>query len=30
VALRQEVAGQMSEAEISVAQREARAWVSTH
>jgi hypothetical protein len=30
VALRQEVAGQMSEAEISAAQREARAWVSAH
>ena len=30
VALRQEVAGQMSDAEISVAQREARAWVSAH
>ena len=30
VALRQEVAGQMSDAEISAAQREARAWVSTH
>ena len=30
VALRQEVAGQMSDAEISAAQREARAWVSAH
>lgn len=30
VALRQEVAGQMSEAEIAAAQREARAWVTTH
>ena len=30
IALRQEVAGQMSEAEISAAQREARAWVSAH
>ena len=30
VTLRQEVAGQMSEADISAAQREARAWVSTH
>jgi hypothetical protein len=30
VALRQEVAGQMSDAEISAAQRDARAWVSTH
>ena len=30
VALRQEVAGQMSEAEISAAQREARAWASAH
>jgi TPR repeat protein len=30
VALRQEVAEQMSEAEISAAQREARAWVSAH
>lgn len=30
IALRQEVAGQMSEAEIAAAQREARAWVSAH
>ncbi|SFJ65328.1 hypothetical protein [Bradyrhizobium sp. Gha] len=30
VALRQEVAEQMSEAEISAAQREARAWASAH
>jgi TPR repeat protein len=30
VALRQEVAGQMSEAEIATAQRQARAWVTTH
>jgi len=30
VALRQEVAGQMAEAEISAAQREARAWGSAH
>lgn len=30
IALRQEVAGQMSESEISAAQREARAWVSAH
>jgi len=30
VTLRQEIASQMSEAEISAAQREARAWVSTH
>jgi len=30
VALRQEVAGQMSESEISAAQRDARAWVSAH
>lgn len=30
VALRQEVAGQMSETEISAAQRDARAWVSAH
>ena len=30
VTLRQEVAGQMSESEISAAQREARAWVSAH
>jgi hypothetical protein len=30
IALRQEVAGQMSETEISAAQRDARAWVSTH
>jgi hypothetical protein len=30
IALRQEVAGQMSEAEISAAQREARAWATTH
>ncbi|MGY3550231.1 TPR repeat protein [Bradyrhizobium sp. USDA 4472] len=30
VALRQEVAGQMSEAEIATAQREARAWASAH
>ncbi|MDE2378282.1 hypothetical protein [Bradyrhizobium sp.] len=30
IALRQEIAGQMSETEIAAAQREARAWVSTH
>ena len=30
VALRQEVAGQMSDVEIAAAQREARAWVSAH
>ena len=30
VTLRQEVAGQMSDSEISAAQREARAWVSAH
>jgi len=30
IALRQEVAEQMSEAEIAAAQREARAWVTTH
>jgi uncharacterized protein len=30
VALRQEVAGQMSDVEISAAQREARAWVAAH
>ncbi len=30
IALRQEVAGQMSDTEISSAQREARAWVSAH
>ncbi len=30
IALRQEVAGQMSEAEIAAAQREARAWVTAH
>jgi len=30
IALRQEVAGQMSEAEIATAQRQARAWVTTH
>ena len=30
VALRQEVASQMSDAEIATAQREARAWVSAH
>jgi hypothetical protein len=30
IALRQEVAGQMSESEISAAQRDARAWVSAH
>jgi hypothetical protein len=30
VTLRQEVAGQMSDADISAAQREARAWVSAH
>jgi TPR repeat protein len=30
VALRQEVAGQMSDTEISAAQREARAWVGAH
>ncbi|MGY3291224.1 hypothetical protein ACVWWP_004291 [Bradyrhizobium sp. LM3.6] len=28
--LRQEIAGQMSDAEISAAQRDARAWVSAH
>lgn len=30
ISLRQEVAGQMSEAEIATAQREARAWMTTH
>jgi len=30
IALRQEVAEQMSEAEIATAQRQARAWVTTH
>ena len=30
VTLRQEVAGQMSDADISAAQREARAWISAH
>ena len=30
IAFRQEVARQMSDAEISVAQREARAWVTAH
>ena len=30
IAFRQEVAGQMSDAEISAAQREARAWVTAH
>jgi len=30
IVLRQEVAGQMSEAEIAAAQREARAWVGAH
>lgn len=30
IALRQEIAGQMSEAEIAAAQREARAWVTAH
>jgi len=30
IALRQEIANQMSEAEIAAAQREARAWVSAH
>jgi hypothetical protein len=30
IAHRQEVAGQMSDAEIAAAQREARAWVTTH
>lgn len=30
VELRQEIAGQMSDIEISAAQREARAWVSAH
>jgi len=30
VTLRQEIAGQMSDADISAAQREARAWISAH
>ncbi|MBV9559440.1 MAG: hypothetical protein JOY90_03110 [Bradyrhizobium sp.] len=30
VAMRREVAAQMSEAEIAVAQREARAWIGAH
>jgi len=30
IAMRREVAEQMSEAEIAAAQREARAWMSTH
>jgi len=30
IVLRQEVAGQMSEADIAAAQREARAWVGAH
>ena len=30
ISLRQEVAGRMSEAEIATAQREARAWMTTH
>jgi TPR repeat protein len=30
IALRQEIAGQMSEVEIAAAQREARAWVTAH
>jgi hypothetical protein len=30
IALRQEIAGQMSDVEIAVAQREARAWVAVH
>lgn len=30
VALRQEIAAQMSEAEVAAAQREARAWVTAH
>lgn len=30
ISLRQEVAGQMSNAEIALAQREARAWMATH
>ena len=30
IVLRQEVAGQMSDVEISAAQREARAWVGAH
>ena len=30
ISLRQEVAGQMSAAEVAAAQREARAWIATH
>ncbi len=30
ISLRQEIAGQMSNAEIAAAQREARAWMTTH
>jgi TPR repeat protein len=30
IAMRREVAAQMSEAEIALAQREARAWISGH
>ena len=30
IALRQEIAGQMSGAEIAAAQRDARAWIATH
>lgn len=30
ISLRQEVAGQMSDAEIALAQREARAWMTKH
>lgn len=30
ISLRQEIAGQMSGAEIAIAQREARAWMATH
>lgn len=30
ISLRQEIAGQMSSAEIAIAQREARAWMATH
>lgn len=30
LSLRQEVAGQMSDTEIALAQREARAWMTTH
>ena len=30
ISLRQEIAGQMSSAEIAAAQREARAWMTTH